>query len=212
MIPFFFGPRQITAEEVEGRRKPIETREREEVIERGRIPDEVEWSREDCIPNKSGSEGPQISISINPVCVAESKSVPFLREFKQELFSQELPFESLNCTHVILSFFTFAQPPTQHGADGTFPNSAFPTQYQHFMFNILQPLPHCVEIWIWTFRCGSTRFLVWTSCTSGGGTGREGFGTLFERKIRSAGSRREESGRETDGTMFWCISMDCEQV
>ena len=57
----------MTADEVEGRRKPIETRDREEVIERGRIPEEVEWSREDCIPNRRGREGPQISISIKPV-------------------------------------------------------------------------------------------------------------------------------------------------
>jgi len=42
MIPFFFGPLQITAELVDGRRKPIETSEREEETDKGRIPEEVE--------------------------------------------------------------------------------------------------------------------------------------------------------------------------
>lgn len=70
MMPFFFGPRQITAEEVVGRRKPMLINERLEVTGRGRIPAEVEWSRCPERPNMSGKDGPQMSMSIKPVCFA----------------------------------------------------------------------------------------------------------------------------------------------
>lgn len=71
MMPFFFGPRQITAEEGEGRRNPMEIRERLEETGMGSKPEEVECSFWDWRPKRRGREGPQMSMSRRPVCLSE---------------------------------------------------------------------------------------------------------------------------------------------